>query len=180
MQTINVTALAQAAIAIDPTTHRKAIQPQLLNNEMYFPYWMQGRMIALSPYDFLDDATSATIAKILGGEVIKLFPFGVWQMGVPNTTNGTSTPLANFIAWPTGNGKEMQIIPAAWIGCQMMQSWAVYGFDLLQSMEIGLALTIPGSVPSPEVAALMTPDNQYYAQTFAGWYVFPIILYTPA
>src|ERR1035438_9958887 len=89
MTTINVTALAQAAVA-------KKIQPQYIAG---LSYMMGQYNIVLNSTDFVDDATAAQMAQLLGGTVVKLKPRSTWGFGqVNNTPPAWNLPLQNFVA----------------------------------------------------------------------------------
>ena len=72
----------------------KAVFPTVLPAIYQF-----GMNMTLEPLDFLDDGTSAQIAKLLGGGVLKVIARSVWMNDDPKTvtmTVGVPTELHRF------------------------------------------------------------------------------------
>src|ERR1035441_8190374 len=90
MQQINVTALAQAAVA-------GKIKPKYTEG---LSYMMGQENVVLESTDFVDDATAAQMAQLLGGTVVQLKPRSTWGFEqVNNTPPEWDVPLQNFIAF---------------------------------------------------------------------------------
>jgi len=89
MSVINVTPLAQAAVA-------RKLNPQYTQGLYYYQF---GVKFGLNPLDFVDNATAAEMASLLGGTVLQLLPRSTWCNAIVNNTPLVGLPPQNFIAF---------------------------------------------------------------------------------
>jgi len=152
----------------------KAVFPTVLPAIYQF-----GMNMTLEPLDFLDDGTSAQIAKLLGGGVLKVIARSVWMNDDPKTVTMTvGVPTQNYIAFadqPGAPSGAMMILNAGDLACAAVRGY--YFMPRVLAVEEVLAAMIPGSTMSDAAAAaLPTSPIASWGTASPIWYVPPVTI----
>jgi hypothetical protein len=127
----------------------------------------------------LDDATTAQIAELLGGQAVKLTPRQLWLSFVPNTTMVQNPPLQNFVGFANQPGTpqptSLLVVNAGDLAVACVQGFSI-GVPQEIATELFLAWLIPGSTMSSaaQAAAPNTSIGNWPLQPgYPYWYTPP-------